>query len=164
MVEKPQELPLTPEEIDQIQRIVGPAALLVGGQALAFWANYYRVQPVGVLSGSISADIDFIGSAAVARRLVSALHWTLWLPTPEDGSAQTAKLSQAVADGIKQIDFLTGITGLTTAAVEKRAVRVQLGPDASLRILHPLDVLECRLQNLRELPHKRTAQGIALSQ
>jgi len=40
-------IPLTQSEIERILAICARDALLVGDQALAFWALYYDVQPVG---------------------------------------------------------------------------------------------------------------------
>src|ERR1700736_5069235 len=75
--------------------------------------------------------------------------------------AQTAKLNRTVEGGIKQIDFLGAIAGLDTAAVQRRAVVITLASGVELRVLHPLDVLESRLQNLLLIPEKRHAEGIA---
>jgi hypothetical protein len=46
-------------------------------------------------------------------------------------------------------------------AVQRRAVVITLASGVELRVLHPLDVLESRLQNLLLIPEKRHAAGIA---
>jgi len=94
---------------------------LVGGQALALWAAVYDVTPPPVLAGAISSDADFIGNVQLARKLGHALKlWDFWQPAPDDATTQTAKLTRTVANGIKQIDFLDGIAGLDTQAVQRR--------------------------------------------
>jgi hypothetical protein len=156
------EIALTTEEIDEILAQCGPSALLVGGQALALWAVLYEVKLPEVLAASITSDADFIGSAAVAAKLGRALKlWQFWKPTPDDATVQTAKLTRTVSGGIKQIDFLGSIAGLKTDAVKRRAVTLSLTSGSELRVLHPLDVLESRLQNLLLIPGKRNANGIA---
>ncbi len=159
------EIALTDEEIDQILRGCAGRALLIGGQALAFWAQHYRVRPVGVLAASVTSDADFIGTAQVARdlwRRLRALGWKYWQPAADDATAQTAKLSRTVAgQGIKQIDFLGSAIGLATESVTRRAAVLALADGTRLWVLHPLDVLESRLQNLAQLPVKRNAQGVA---
>jgi len=60
--------------------------------------------------------------------------------------------------------FLAAIAGLDTEAVQRRAVTITLGSGVELRVLHPLDVLESRLQNLLLIPEKRSAAGIAQAQ
>jgi hypothetical protein len=66
-----------------------------------------------------------------------------------------------VANGIKQVDFLDGIAGLDTQAVQRRAATITLASGADPRVQHPLDVLESRLQNLRLIAGKPNAGGIA---
>lgn len=159
------EIALTEEEIDQILRSCAGRALLVGGQALALWAQHYQVKPLGVLAASVTSDADFIGTAQVARELwqsLRALGWKYWQPAADDATTQTAKLSKTVdGQGIKQIDFLGSVIGLTTESVRRRAAVLTLADGTRLWVLHPLDVLESRLQNLAQLSVKRTSQGVA---
>jgi hypothetical protein len=159
------EVALTAEEVQEILSLCGPQALLVGGQALALWAVVYEVTPPEILAASISSDADFVGNAEIARKLGRSLkHWDFWRPKLDDATVQTAKLTRTVADGIKQIDFLGGIAGLDTEAIQRRAVTLTLTSGTDLRVLHPLDVLESRLQNLLLIPEKRHPGGIAQAQ
>jgi len=155
------EIALSAAEVQEILAQCGSSALLVGGQALALWAVYFNVEPVGVLSGKITSDADFIGNAQLAERLGRALNWDIWRPKFDDATPQTAKLTRAVKGGIQQIDFLSGIIGLETRAIQTRAVEITLRSGICLRVLHPLDVLESRLQNLLSLPEKRDQAGVA---
>lgn len=159
------EVALTEEEIDQILRSCNGRALLVGGQALAFWAQHYQVKPLGVLAANVTSDADFVGTAQVARELwqtLRALGWKYWQPSPDDATSQTAKLTKTVdGQGIKQVDFLGSVIGLNTESIRRRAVALNLADGTLLWVLHPLDVLESRLQNLVRLSSKRTSQGVA---
>lgn len=159
------EVALTDGEVDLILHHCNGRALLVGGQALAFWTQYYRVKRQGELAISVTSDADFIGTAQHARELAQFLKpegWRYWQPSPEEATSQTAKLSKRIEGfGIKQIDFLDGIVGLKTEGIERRAVVLELADGKRLRVLHPLDVLESRLRNLAELPSKRNSHGIA---
>ncbi len=165
MTEPLPEIALTEEEIDQILRSCAGRALLVGGQALAFWAQHYQVKPLGVLSANVTSDVDFVGTAQVARELSESLKsigWRYWQPSLDDATAQTAKLSKRIeGQGIKQIDFLGSIVGLKTEGIQRRAIVLNLAEGMHIRVLHPLDVLESRLKNLAQLPSKRDPQGIA---
>ncbi len=159
------EIALTEDEIDQILQGCRGRAVLVGGQALAFWAQHYAVTPVGVLSANVTSDVDFLGSAEVARELAQALKrqgWRFWRATMDDATVQTAKLSKRIeGQGIKQVDFLASVIGLETERIKRHAVGVTLADGTHLRVLHPLDVLESRLKNIAALPSKRDSQGIA---
>jgi hypothetical protein len=158
------EVALSPVEVERILAVCGTRALLVGGQSLAFWALYYGVRPVGVLSETVTMDVDFIGTAETATRLVELLGkpWQLHKGTLDEASAQVAKVYRVLPEnGLKQIDFLSGIVGLDSAQVAARGAEVETPGGALFRVLHPLDVLESRLQNLATLPAKQNAFGVA---
>ncbi len=158
------EVALTSAEITQILTVCGTQALLIGGQSLAFWALHYQVRPVGVLSELVTMDVDFVGAAKVAALLKKRLggQWKLYTASLDDMSGQTAKVYEVLPDnGLKQVDFLSGIVGLDTRAANNRAVEVEADSGLWVRVLHPLDVLESRLQNLRQLPSKRNEVGVA---
>jgi hypothetical protein len=59
----------------------------------------------------------------------------------------------------KQVDFLSGIVGLDTEAIRKRASQLILADGTAVRLLHPLDVLESRLRNLDALSSKQNVIG-----
>jgi len=157
------EAELTPEEVERILRACSREILLVGGQALATWAVHFGVRPVGELSRVVTMDADFIGTSAAAEAMRQSLGppWKVRKGTLDDAGGQVAKVYARTPDGIKQIDFLSGIVGLDTAAVRKRATEITFSDGSSISVLHPLDVLESRLRNLDSLPAKRNDIGIA---
>lgn len=159
-----QEAELTSEEVERILKVCGPHALLVGGQALATWAVYYGIQPAGELSRVVTMDADFIGSNETAQKLQRSLGqpWKLQKATLDDFGPQVAKVYATLPEqGIKQVDFLSGIVGLDTDAIRRRASQLRLEDGTTVQLLHPLDVLESRLRNLDALPSKRNAIGVA---
>lgn len=151
------------KEVKEILEACGADALLVGGQALAFWALHYDVERPEELVAQITSDVDFVGSGALAADLGKRLGWKVFLPTLDDATSQTGKVSKTLANGgVKQIDFLSGVVGLDTAAVEKRAAESTWpGSRVKVRVMHPLDVLMSRIKNLEVLPDKRNATGAA---
>src|SRR5690606_17534332 len=96
MSDRGRELALTLEEVEEILRSCGPEVVLVGGQALAIWAQRYRITPPEALSDAVTRDADFLGSAKSARELSVALGpgWRYWKPGADDSTPQTAKLSK----------------------------------------------------------------------
>ncbi|MGH2670170.1 MAG: hypothetical protein ACRDH5_13830, partial [bacterium] len=145
-----------------ILSICSPRALLVGGQALAFWADHLQVErPLDLVSG-VTADADFVGDATLAIELGRRLGWRTWIAALDDATAQTAKVTRRLADGrVKQVDFLSGVVGLTTKDVIRRAVEMHVPRIGNLRVMHPVDVLDSRIQNLHLLPEKRSRHGLA---
>lgn len=160
--ERDREAPLTPAEVREILAICSPRGLLVGGQALAFWADHLHVaRPASLVSG-VTADADFIGDADLAQRLAKHLTWKIWLPSMDDATPQTAKVTHRLTSGlVKQVDFLSGVVGLNTKDLERRAIEMEIAGIGQLRVIHPIDVLDSRIQNLHLIAAKRTEAGIA---
>jgi hypothetical protein len=162
VINEAHEVPLTQAEVDTILLECGSTALLVGGQALAIWAEFFQIEPTGVLSKKVTADVDFIAPKTVANRLSLVLKWRQYLPTFEDSTSQTAKVATTLPDGgVKQVDFLSSIVGLETAKIQKRAAELELPTGTKVRILSPPDVLESRLRNLDILSSKQNEAGVA---
>jgi len=163
MSEAVHEAMLSDAEVATILSCCGSDALLVGGQALALWANYFGVIAVAPLVPNITTDADFIGTREVAARLQTALGrtWSLRTATLDDVGAQVAKVYTRVPEGAKQVDFLSGVVGIDTAALQRRAAQIVRSDGTTVRVIHPLDVLESRLRNLAILPSKRTQIGVA---
>src|ERR1700678_2852043 len=160
--ERQTEAPLTPEDVQKILSICSPRGLLVGGQALAFWADHLQVErPENLVSG-VTADADFIGDSVLAKDLANRLGWQIWIPALDDSTPQTGKVTHRTKSGkVKQVDFLSGVVGLTTKDLARRAVELEMPEIGHLRVIHPIDVLDSRIQNLHLLPEKRTDAGIA---
>jgi hypothetical protein len=156
------EAPLSTQDVRRILSICSPRALLVGGQALAFWADHLDVKRPAALSSHVTADADFIGDSVLARDLGSRLGWRVWIPEVDDPTPQTGKVTHRLARGrVKQVDFLSGVVGLTTKDLIRRAIELDVPQIGRLRVIHPIDVLDSRIQNLHSLPEKRTEAGIA---
>ena len=156
------EAPLSPKDVAAILRVCSPQGLLVGGQALAFWGDYLQVKRPAALRSGVTSDADFIGSSALAQKLGQTLGWTTWIPSLDDVSPQTGKVTKRLANGsVKQVDFLSGVVGLTTKDIRRRAVDIEIPGAGPLRVMHPVDVLDSRIQNLHLLAQKRGPAGIA---
>jgi len=141
---------------------VTPRGLLVGGQALAFWADHLQVERPVTLDSGVTADSDFIGDSALAKDLARRLDWQIWIPALDDATPQTGKVTHRTKGGqVKQMEFLSGVVGLTTKDLARRAIEMEVPNIGHLRVIHPIDVLDSRIQNLHLLPEKRTDAGIA---
>jgi hypothetical protein len=113
----------------------------------------------------VTADADFIGDAELATTLGKHLGWETWIPTLDDSTPQTGKVTHRTKTGdVKQVNFLSGVVGLTTKDLVRRAVEMDIPGIGHLRVIHPLDVLDSRIQNLHLLPEKRNDAGIAQAQ
>jgi len=161
-IERAVQAPLSAQEVKRILAICSPEGLLVGGQALAFWADHLHVRRPAPLVSAVTADADFIGDSALAKELGRRLGWKVWMPALDDASPQTGKVTHRLrSGGVKQVDFLSGVAGLTTKDIARRAVEMEVPGIGRLHIMHPIDVLDSRIQNLHLLPEKRTDAGTA---
>jgi hypothetical protein len=153
---------LSAEDVRAILAACAPHGVLGGGQALAFWADRLTVHRPADLQAAVTADADFIGDSALARKLGEKLGWQCWIPSLDDVTSQTGKVTRKLKDGsVKQVDFLSGVVGLTTKDVVRRASELQVQGIGTLRVMHPIDVLDSRIQNLDLIPAKRNKMGIA---
>src|SRR5687767_7916208 len=93
------EAPLSADDVKKILAICSPRGLLVGGQALAFWADHLQVRLPAILASGVTGDADFIGDSALARELGERLGWKVWIPTLDNATPQTGKVSHRLRDG-----------------------------------------------------------------
>src|SRR5258706_1030952 len=151
------EAPLSPAEVKEILAICSTRGLLVGGQALAFWADHLEVPlPPDLVSG-VTADADFVGDFRLAKDLAKRLGWKAWIPTLDDATPQTGKVTHRVAGGGgKQVDFFSGVIGLAPVGIVRRAVEMDGPRIGRLCPKRPNKILGTRLQTLHLLARKCT--------
>lgn len=132
-------------------------AILVGGQAVNVWANQFQRDSASwsALQPYTSRDLDYHGGLAEARRAMQILGARGKLNTSMEPSPNAGLLTVSLPDGqVLLVDILTGVFGLSAAEVERTAVRLSgIGPLAglTLRVIHPLLLLECKAASLRGL-------------
>jgi hypothetical protein len=130
--------------------------ILVGGQALRFWADYYEARSPGVLPPDPligSQDIDFCGPVSVVRKCAERLHGEAKVATLDDATVNTGLVLFADARGDRRlIDFISEPHGLKAKEVERLAQPFEVErPDGSpvlFWVMHPVHCLESRIENL----------------
>ncbi len=148
------EEPLDAATLDAFLKGMGTDMVLVGGQALAFWMDRYEIEPHGAV---ISNDGDVLGQVGRAQRIAQDLRAALVKP---DSRALTSLVAQiripAGNDGrVRNIDvlhLLYTVSGLSksqdfTEAVWRESVEMEWQPGHRIRVMHPLHVLDSRVQN-----------------
>lgn len=152
-----------PDELATVFRSLQSAewdAILVGGQAVNVWACHYeRDLPAWRdLRPYASRDLDYHGGVAEARLAMRLLGARGTLNTGGDPNPNAGVLMVSLPDGRELLlDILTGVFGLSAAEVERTAVTLA-GRGAlaglTLRVIHPLLLLEGKVAALRGLPQK----------
>jgi hypothetical protein len=133
-------------------------AVLVGGQAVNVWACRYEQDSDAwhALRPYTSRDLDYHGGLADARFAMRALHARGRLNTGSDPSPNAGVLQVSLPDGRELlVDILTGVYGLSAAEIERTAITWS-GSGAlsglTLRVIHPLLLMEAKTAALRGLP------------
>ena len=151
--------PPNPELLVRILELAGTEMILVGGQALAFWAAYYEVPAPPT---AVTKDVDFVGSRADVERLARGLGGKATFPRQRELTLLTGQIEKILPGGdYINIDVLSGVYGaVSTEGLGKRAI-VAESPAGKFSIMHPLDVLQGRLENVYGLVEKQDEHGIA---
>ena len=153
-----------PEVVQRLLAAAGPNLILVGGQALAFWMSRYHVRAPEQFA-FVSRDMDFLARSAGDKeeviRLARILGGQAIIPHER---ALTALVGQAVRplddEQYVNVDVVFKVYGANAELVRKAAVDVK-DADLLFRVMHPMDVLKSRLDNLYGLKEKQTALGQA---
>jgi hypothetical protein len=148
-----------PELLERILELAGIDMILVGGQALAFWAAYYRTPAPAI---AITKDVDLLGTKADVERLARGLDAKAVFPHK---TATTILVGQVLKDlpggDYVNIDVMFRVYGnIATEAIAGRAVLAE-NPAGRFRVMHPMDVLQGRLENVYGLSTKQDEHGVA---
>ena len=135
-------------------------AVLVGGQALNIWAEYYALEDpdIKALEPFFSADIDFIGTREDAEHVNRSLGGTVVIPDMDTHTTMTAKINKKTKDGEDlQIDFLQFILGVESHDLKRDAVSVrEPNGNRNIKLLHPGHCLSSRVHNTYGLLERRS--------
>jgi hypothetical protein len=145
--------------LERILRLAGTEMILVGGQALAFWAAYYHTSAPTI---AITKDIDLLGTKSDVERLARGLDVKAVFPNKKNMTLLVGQVLKDLPGGnYVNIDVMFRVYGdITTEAITTRAVLVE-SPAGRFRVMHPLDVLQGRLENVHGLPAKQDEHGVA---
>ncbi len=153
------EVGITQDLLGAILRLAGTKMVLAGGQALAFWAAYYRVP---MPATAITKDVDLIGTRADVTRLARGLDAKAVFPRKNSLTMLVGQVMKDLPDGdYVNIDVMFRVYGdVSTEAILDRAV---LAENAAGRfsVMHPIDVLQGRLENVYGLADKQDEHGLA---
>jgi hypothetical protein len=146
--------------LERILELAGHDMILIGGQALAFWTAYYDTPAPTI---AITKDVDLLGTKVDVERLARGLGARAVFPPHK--SAATLLVGQVLKDlpggNYINIDVMFGVHGdITTKAIASRAVLAE-NPAGRFRVMHPLDVLQGRLENVYGLSAKQDEHGLA---
>lgn len=156
------------ETLELLERL-GPLSrelVLVGGQAVNFWAQTYLARSEQLLAEVpfASKDVDFCGSAPLARACARALGGTCNVPRMDDLTPCTGVVHYTDQFARPRVvDFLGAPFGLDAREVREMAIVLEETTDRGvleLRVMHPVHTLESRASNVNRLPGYRSPHGL----
>lgn len=157
------EVPTSPDLLDKIFSGISDGAILVGGQALAYWVGKYDINlsdTAFIGGGAISSDTDFLGTRADVTKIAAATSGKTQFIPKERISALVGLVQIAVGnDEYVNVDVLHKLYKVDVEKVRSRASEVIIGK-RTLLVMSPLDILESRVENLAGLADKQNDEGI----
>ena len=132
----------------------------MGGQALAYWVNYYQVQLPSQMPGAISDDADILGTREDVLAIAKNTQGASTFQPQHSLSALVGHVTIPVSDATYvNVDVLHRLVGIQSAQVRDHAAEVGL-EEIKFRVMHPIDVLISRIENLANLPDKQNEEGV----
>ena len=146
-----------------MQRLLAVAAdaVLIGGSALAFWVIRYDVPIDEGPQVALSADADFLGSVAHVRTFAQAIGCEARQVSQRAMSSLLGMVVRRVDQReMTLVDVVDRVVGLDAQTVRTHAIEMTLpGSPRSFKLMHPVDCLISRLENLRQLREKQNEVG-----
>lgn len=139
---------------------LGETVVLVGGQAVNFWATRYERGDSVLAAGGpyTSRDVDFCGSPDAARECAVRLNGEAKVATFDDmNTPNTGVVTFIDVDGWpRRIDFLSAPAGVDATELLEQCIVATVtsddGVEVSFRVMHPLHCLRSRAYNVAYLP------------
>ena len=131
--------------------------VLVGGQAVNFWAAHYenRVPELAIEAPFASKDIDFCGDAQAVRICAERLGGRARIATFDDATPNSGTVAFVDAGGVtRTLDVVSAPLGLERVEVHATAVPVEVLDDAGAAtgarfyVIHPVLSMESRVHNV----------------
>ena len=144
---------------DTIEILVGLEKLgvvLIGGQALNYWASVFREAPeLDQFGPYASKDVDFQGHRAQVEKGATLLGGKAIVPKSMDHATPTSGIIEIQRGGqLMKVDFLSQVYGLKAKCVEAMAIPVQIAENTKVLVMHPVHCLQSRVHNVIGLPQQ----------
>lgn len=152
---------LVPVPEEDLERLLASAgkAVLVGGQALAFWMSHYGIDAAGAPEAVVTKDVDFLGEKQDVERLAAAVGGTVEFPKTMSILAGVVR-KRITAESEYEVDVLWRVNGVSAGDIRREAREHALKGHARFFVMSPIECLVSRLENLRTIQDKQTPAGV----
>lgn len=136
-------------------------AILVGGQSLTFWVDFFKIEIPATNTPYLTQDADIFASKVDAKVIADNLaRGTVVFPPPDDHTINNATITFEIGDRKFWIDVLGNLCGLDGSQIKETAIQLSVMDYGVVNILHPRLVLISRICNLLEIKKKRDSNGV----
>ena len=134
----------------------------IGGMAVSILAEVY-----GADTGEpcMTLDADFFGdrlAIELSEKQLAGYDLRKYLATLDDSATpNSGKLAVDIDRDAEpaEVDFLFRVDGLSSDEIESKAIRVEID-GKPIRVMHPILLLENKINNLALFPNKRNGAGV----
>lgn len=142
-------------EVLKIRDAAGQPYILIGGQAVNYWAErYLAVEPqLETLKPFTSEDIDFKGGAADVQRIARQLELTPGYPSKVQMTALAGTIPFQIGGLKANIEIVRRVPGVS-GSVDELAVQSEW-EGKTVRVLDPISLLACKLELLATVSQEK---------
>jgi len=142
-------------EIFRVRNPAGIPYLLIGGQAVNYWAErYLSTEPeLRKLFPFTSEDIDFRGTRADVEHIANQLHRPALYPHGAQMTALAGAIPIAFGDLKSNIEVIRFIPGVAAGSAEKLAIMAEWS-GKEIRVMDPISLISCKLRLASTLPQE----------
>ncbi len=142
-------------EVLKIRDSAGRPYLLIGGQAVNYWAErYLAVEPqLASMRPFTSEDIDFKGGVEDVRHIARQLQLMPGYPAKVQMTALAGTIPFQIGDLKSNIEIVRRIPGVS-GSVDTLAVQAEWNGKI-IRVLDPISLLACKLELVASVPQEK---------
>lgn len=153
------DLKLQPHDFLSVIRLVPNACPMIGGQAVAYWANRYSIAPAN--NPITSRDIDFWGSREDVKTLAKHLNQQPIFPQAYEMTVWAGAIELSIQGQTTLVEMLHTVPGLDVNEPDQAAVKGEI-QDAELYILSPVSLVLAKLHALGNFDQEQRADKLHL--
>jgi hypothetical protein len=142
-------------EVLKIRDAAGQPYLLIGGQAVNYWAErYLSTEPqLKPLQPFTSEDIDFKGGSDDVQRIALQLELSPGYPSKVEMTALAGIIPFQIGGLKSNIEVIRRIPGIS-GSVDALAVQAEWN-GKTIRVLDPISLLACKLDLVASVPQEK---------
>ncbi len=152
-------------EVFNVRNKLGAPLVLIGGQAVNYWAELYSVEEPGLAKWQpfTSEDIDFQGSREDVRAVASLLGSVAIFPRPVEMTALVGMVPFKRGDIKSQIEVVSSVPGVPAKLLQETALEATW-ENHLIRVIDPISLLCAKAHLALKVPQegRRDADHLAI--